>query len=186
MPGFFHLHLIILSRTVNPWSQSTATSIHAHLQASKHTALRRHSKFKPVRTYRSSFQSVTVAKPNANRRAAKGSTLVLGRTELDFQHLDWISRRKWLFCTVRSSTVEVLATDMVKSKGTNGLIRWVHGRPVHQELSSLSGSGNPWTTDYQKLGGRSRKSITVWLSFSCPLSLNTCIDVLPQTGTWFR
>lgn len=142
-------------------------------------------KSKPVCIY-SSFQSVTVAKPNANRRAAKGSSLVLGRTELDFQRLDGICRRNLLFCTVHSLTVEVLAMGIVKSKGTNGLIRWVHGRPVHQELSSLSSSGNPWTTDYQKLGGQSRKSISVWGSFSYPLSLNTCIDALPQRGTWFR
>lgn len=130
----------------------------------------------PVCIYRSSFQSVTVAKPNANRRAAKGSSLGLGRKELDFQHLDWICRINLLFSTVSSLTVEVLAVGIAKSKGTNGLIRWVHGRPDHQEFSSLSGSGNPWTTDYQKLRGWSRKSISICISFSHPLSLNTHID----------
>lgn len=130
----------------------------------------------PVCIYKSSFQSVTVAKQNANRRAAKGSSLGLGRKELDFQHLDWICRINLLFSTVSSLTVEVLAIGIVKGKGTNGLSTWVHGRPDHQVFSSLSGSRNPWTTDYQELRGWSRKSISVCISFSHPLSLNTYRD----------
>jgi len=35
MLGFFHKYLINLSRTVNQWSQSSATSTHADLQPSK-------------------------------------------------------------------------------------------------------------------------------------------------------